>query len=101
MSVVQLYVDCSLRRKPRTPGSSLIRDKVGRPRTNQRQHWAVHVSELSRDIQALAGDLARLQTEIERFRTELRAALDRFLNEQPGKTEGTAPLPGCSHAPPL
>lgn len=73
------------------------------------------MSELSRDIQALAGDLARLRTEIERFRTELRAVVDRFLDderltgasrtlngrrgEQPGKAEGTGPLPGCSHAP--
>lgn len=37
---------------------------------------------MSRDIQAVAGDLAILRSEIERFRAELRMAFERFLDEQ-------------------
>ena len=61
--------------------------------------------ELSRAIRALSEDLTGLRTEIERFRTELCAVADLFLDhdsrrgEQPGKAEGTGPLPGCSRAP--
>jgi hypothetical protein len=39
------------------------------------------VSALSRDIQAVAGDVAILRNEIECFRTELRMVFERFLDE--------------------
>ncbi|MDT7712151.1 MAG: hypothetical protein QOG46_840 [Pseudonocardiales bacterium] len=40
------------------------------------------MSALSRDIQAVAGDVAILRSEIERFRAELRTVFERFLDEQ-------------------
>jgi hypothetical protein len=36
---------------------------------------------LSRDIQAVAGDVAIVRKEIERFRAELRMVFERFLDE--------------------
>jgi hypothetical protein len=42
---------------------------------------AIRLSELSRDIQALARDLAHLRAEIECFRIELRAVVHRFFDE--------------------
>lgn len=39
------------------------------------------MSELSRDIQALAGEVAAARAEIDRFRTELRAIAERILND--------------------
>ncbi len=40
------------------------------------------MSALSRDIQAVAEDVATLRSEIDRFRAELRMVLERFLDEQ-------------------
>ncbi len=64
------------------------------------------MSELSRDIQALAVDVATLRNEIEHFRAELRAIIEWVLEgnqlyamRAARSAEGTGPLPGCSHAP--
>jgi hypothetical protein len=56
----------------------------------------------SRDIQAVAGDVAILRREIERFRVELRVVFERFLDEQrprhpageAGGLRKTLPTPG-------
>jgi outer membrane murein-binding lipoprotein Lpp len=64
------------------------------------------VSELSRDIQALAVDVATLRNEMDYFRAELRAITEWVLEgnqlyamRAARSAEGTGPLPGCSHAP--
>jgi uncharacterized coiled-coil protein SlyX len=72
-----------------------------------RQGWIPDVSELSRNIQALTGDVTRLRTEIERLRADLSSLAEQFLDEmnsntgeQPGGREGR-PQPGRSRAPHL
>lgn len=40
------------------------------------------MGELSREIRALARDVAVLRAELEQYRTELREVLDRFLEER-------------------
>jgi uncharacterized coiled-coil protein SlyX len=55
-----------------------------------RHCWASDVSKLSRNIQALTGDVVRLRTEIERLRTDLSSLVEQFLNEMNG-TETNSP----------
>ena len=76
-----LYVPCSLARKL---AAFPTQEKVRNHRS-----WEVEVSALSRDIQAVAGDVATLRSEIERFRTELRMVFERFIDEQ---RSGTRPV---------
>ncbi|MDQ4105320.1 MAG: hypothetical protein M3186_17000 [Actinomycetota bacterium] len=55
------------------------------------------MSELARHIRALTRDVASLRADIEQYRTELRAALDRFLDERaPTRPFPPAVLSRCS-----